>query len=248
MLYGRRSTSGSWWVVAAFGVLGVMCGCASRPAAAPPLSDHPLALPEVGPIATAMLYPLITQHTEVEYVADNHPPRLLRQTLESTGPNRWRAVLESLRVVYLRRADDGSILIEREDELNENVSVRYDPPLVMLPAQLTASQPTQGKARMTVTNLHDGAAKDHGWCAYRVELLGTQILETPTGPMEAIIVQTQRRIDLQLAEVRVTSEAAYVPNRGWVAEQIDRWTKPLRLFEVHHHEQLRLSLQPPVGR
>jgi len=195
------------------------------------------------PLPAATLYPPIEITGLIERTPGHRPPggpRTLRYHEQATDPHQWQHHLDGVRTRTLTRTQDGAILITSETELAEAVVVTYTPPMVMLPAQVAMNQPIRSKTRMAVHRLSNGSLQDHGWCQYQVELLGTQKIITPTGTREAYIVRTQRQIDLKLAQVRVTSLAAYVPDQGWVAEKIERITKPLRLFEIKQTETLRL--------
>jgi hypothetical protein len=183
----------------------------------------------------------------IQVVVGNRVPKTVGYRLEQASdqpgnqPENWRWVLDGIRTVYLTSTPDGAVAISREDELSEEVSVDYEPALVILPARMAMGEPSNGVCRMTVRNLKTGSVRDHGWCNYRIELLGIRATHTPTGTSEAYVVQTRRRIVLQLAQVRIKSETEFVADRGWVAERIHRVTKALGVFASSHTEKLTLA-------
>lgn len=153
----------------------------------------------------------------------------------------WRLVIEGKRTTYIKLDEDDHFVITREDDAEEGVSVKYDPPLVMLPDTLDHGEPFEGKSRMTVTNLKDGSSKAKGSCTYTVELLAEQRLITPAGTFDVHLVKTTRKMKLTLATAEVTTITAYAPHRGMVAELNEQVTRPLGLVAVRKSEELRLA-------
>ncbi len=200
-----------------------------------------MVIPATEPIASTQLYPLSRRAGSIDRTVGTRSPTTIRYRLDPTGKKQWRLTLETVRVVHLQQADDGSLLITEEEELAEDVSVTYTPPIVMLPVHLSMNQPINQETHMTVRKRKGGAIQDQGRCRYHTELLGSKAVVTPTGTFNAWIVRTRRNIELQMAQVAVTSDTAYVPGRGWVLERITRVTRPMNLFEVTQTEALQLA-------
>lgn len=194
----------------------------------------------VPPILASKLYPLKERSGRIEYHVDGAQPRQLPYQLESLGPSRWRWTLDSVRVAYLSQTDEGTIVIDREEELAKGVSVEYQPSLVLLPRRIGQDSVVHGSSQMVVRNLVDGSVRDRGLCSYTIQLLGARKVTSPFGSRDAYIIKTFREIRLSLATSSVLIEVGYVPYRGWIMEGIQESTRVLQLFEARSNERLRL--------
>ncbi len=194
----------------------------------------------VPPILGSKLYPLKERSGHIEYRVDGAPPRLLPYRLEPLGPSRWRWTLDSVRVAYISQTDEGTIVIDREEELSKGVSVEYQPALVLLPQYISQGLVVHGSSQMVVRNLVDGTVRDRGLCSYTIQLLGAQKVTSPFGTRDAYIIKTIRNIKLSLASSLVLIEVGYIPHRGWIMEGIQESTRVLQLFEAKAYERLRL--------
>lgn len=216
-------------------------GCRTIDRAEPPaVVDIQGPLSGAEPITAAQLHPFVPHHGLIHRSVGHSPGKTVRYRLEPDRGDHWRWTLEGVRMVHLHHAEMAAVVILMERELSEAVAVTYDPPLVILPNVLTMDQPVEQESQVTVTGLKDGSPRDQGRCRHRVQLLGKRTITTPAGTFQAYVVQTRREMDLQLAQVSVVSETAYAPGRGWVAEQIVRVTKPMKLFAFRQIEQLHL--------
>lgn len=245
MTHTYRPTLGTIVTLLVFGATAAQVGCQ-----APPRIDFEKStLSPAPPVNAARLYPLAPHEGQVSIRSGNRPVQTPHYSLDNAdGNDNWRISLEGIRVTYLQQAADGAIQITREDEHSEGVWVTYDPPIVLLPARVAMDSPIEQRTHMTVYSLADGSLRDQGWCTYQVELRGRRTVNTPMGLKEVYVMRTARQIELGLADVQVVSETAYVPGVGWHSEQIDRITKPMRLFEIHQTESLRLLDRRPIDR
>lgn len=153
----------------------------------------------------------------------------------------WRLVIEGKRTTYLKLDDDDQFVITREDDLEEGVAVKYEPPIVMLPEELDPASPFEGKCKMTVTNLKDGSAKAKGTCGYTVALVAMQNLITPAGEFPVYLVRTRREMKLTLATSTVVTTTAIAHGRGIVAEVNEQNTRALGFVNVRKVEEMRLA-------
>lgn len=179
-------------------------------------------------------------------------------SLDTDNPNLWRQELTGQTITWFSRLVDGSIAILREDDLREEVSVRYEPALIVLPAHLSAT-PMRATSRMTVCDLDDGLLKTAGPCDYQVTYLGTQKLGTWAGVIDVHLVQVHRQIRLPIAKVNVQVITAYQAghspqkNRagaksinqggkggGQVAERVIQTTQALGFFGSRETSETRL--------
>ncbi len=208
----------------------------SLSAAAPPLQTAPTA-------HAADLYPLIEHTGTLSRTLDAKNTQTLAYRLEQVSEKQWVLRIKGVRTTHLQQADDGSILITREDEFADAVSVMYDPPLVALPAQIAMQRPIHSKSKMTVNNLKNGSPRDHGSCEYQVQLLGTRPITTESGTYDSYVVQTHRLIKLNLASASINTKTSYAPGRGWLGENIIKITQPLNLFKIKQTETLTVLNQ-----
>jgi len=190
------------------------------------------------PITAAQLYPMTPHSGVIGRRIGDHARQVLSYHLAHHEMDQWEWSLEGVRQIKLLQDPNGAIRIATETESAESVRVEYDPPLVMLPERLEMAHPIEQKSRMTVKNMSNGEVRDQGWCTIQIQLLGRSTVTTPSGIYRAVVVQTQRHIELQMALVQVTSITAYVPGVGQVSQQIHRVTRPLRLFEIEQTEEL----------
>jgi hypothetical protein len=225
-----------------------LTGCATAPKPAPPITATPSSPGtqgeplKPGTAVTAMQLEKLHPLTRV-FAVDLGPRsgKTLRATIESTGRNQWRYTLEDSREVDLVLADDGSIQVPRETDVDEQVEILYEPALRLLPPRLVLGEPFEGESHMTVKNLKDGKLRDQGTVAYRVELTGQRKVATPAGEFDAYIVNSERRIKLGMASVDVAIMTAYAPDGGTVAESITQTTKALGLLGGTKQEVLKLQ-------
>lgn len=196
------------------------------------------ALSHAPPVTRLQIFPIKTGQGQIGRRIGSQARQITDYRIEPLGTNQWRWTLQGVRVVQLRIADDGGIHLLSEEEIAEAVIVEYDPPLVLVPARLTMNRPLERKTYMKVKNRTDQSLRDEGWCTYKIELVGQWSVTTPTGTFNAFVLQTERQIDLRLAEVQVRAISSYAPGIGQVAEEIHRVTRPMRLFDVKQSEQL----------
>ncbi|MCX5658939.1 MAG: hypothetical protein NTW19_04365 [Planctomycetota bacterium] len=246
-------------VLCAMVAIGAMPGCsgpgpvaATRPAASQPAPtvDAPAATAPARPSVTiaatqpvkgADLFPLRKAAGMYDITRDDKLTPGVPYKLEPDAANGWTLAIGDLRVVNLRLDPDGSVLVTREDELGDNLSVTYTPAIRMLPATLTPSQPQEFDCQLVVRSMKDQSVRDKGDCRYTVEYLGTQQVQTPAGEFTAAMVRTTRQMNLNLASVRVTMLTAYVPEKGVVVQRVEEVRRMLGLFSSKSSEESRLA-------
>lgn len=161
--------------------------------------------------------------------------KVLTASVKADGLNRWRYELEATHVVFFEVTENGDLTVTHEQDLGENVDVRYTPALVMLPGTLRIGQPLEDACDVVVTNLKTGGIRDRGRCVYTRELIGPAA-ERP----DTWLVRCTRTLDLRLARADVTIETTYLPGEGMETERVAQETKPLGLFTIKKVEALKL--------
>lgn len=201
-------------------------GCAAPPRAEP-------APPAEGPVeavAADQLFPLEARQGAFRVVEGADRGKTVPATLEQAGEG-WVLTLEGRQRTFIERNDAGDLIITREDDFGENVTVRYDPAVVMLPAQVTADAVREGEVTMTVYGLGTDEKREQGTCRYHVSVRGQEDVTTPAGAYEGTyLIHSTRQIDLNLADVTVRLDTAYAAGVGQVAETVVQETKALGLI------------------
>jgi len=224
-------------------------GCAStQPVGQPPLGISTGSLRPAPPIALGDLYPITAQTSHVSRIVNQGTPMYSQYTVKPVSRFGWQIDLQTVRATRLAFDDEGALVIVRETDMPNAVIIDYDPSIVLLPANVAMGQVIQSKSQVTVRNLVDGKLRDAGWCHYRWELLGIQTIATPTGPVDAYIIRTDRTLELRWAQAKVTTLAAYQLGMGWIGESIDTITRPLRMFQTQEHEEIWLDKRAVAGR
>ena len=149
--------------------------------------------------------------------------------LTNTRPGRWRSKTVGRHIAHLRRDADGAVRLLGEEDLRENVVILYKPALMLMPGTLTPGETFTSRAQMKVRRRDTGKERDRGRCRVQITVLGMQSVQTGDGPIEAVVVLSNRHIDLQLADVEVTVTAAYEPGFGLVAERVEQQIRALGL-------------------
>ena len=238
--------------------LSLLTGCVSQPYAdrSGPLDD-PATLQKIPTIEAVKLLPLTPSEgsfmpTLTENLEDDERVPF-RFTSTADG---WAWSLKDLRVIYYKATPEGTV-ITREDDLEEEVAVYYDPAIPILPNNLAADAPIKGTTNMVVKGINSGNVQNKGKCDYTVELLGRHNIWTPRGVIDAVIIRNTRAITLKFVTVTVsiTTAYAYTPlakspakgaSVGQVGERVHQIIKPLGLFEDESNEELRLA--PDKGK
>ncbi len=133
----------------------------------------------------------------------------------------------------------GRIILDREDDLHENVQVDYDPGIVVLPAIVGNGSPLpSGKVTMIVKNLKTGRQRDHGTCTYQLTRIRREKLTTPAGTFDTYLVEQKRHLVLNLASVDLTIHTAYAPGVGTVLDTLWQTIHVLGLLTTHSYRRV----------
>jgi hypothetical protein len=220
-------------------ILALQTGCKSQPAQAEPLPTADTATQPAAPVLTAPLLAFREESRPYRVTLGPRKGQTLTAALTDQGDGRWRYELENTREVFLIRNDADGTLVTRETDQEEKVEVLYEPALQMLPPEMTPGVPVTNEVKMTVRNLADGKVRDQGTCELTCEYIGTRVVSSLNGDVEAHVIRTTRRIKLNLAQVEVKIENAYLPDVGTIVERFWRDTRALGLFSVKTSEELQ---------
>ncbi|PIQ82283.1 MAG: hypothetical protein COV76_04485 [Candidatus Omnitrophica bacterium CG11_big_fil_rev_8_21_14_0_20_64_10] len=214
-------------------VLALLSGCAPAQVAPYLKVDEPPALSKVSlslPISADRLMPLKTRRGVYQVAEGADTGRRIPYALELTSTG-WALTKTGFARHEIRRGHHGEISILRETDLRENRQIRYDTPVLLLPAALAAGFSAGGKTGVTVGNPEPGSKTHRGVCDWRLDFLGGRDITTPAGRFRIYRLRSMRRIRIALAEILLTVDFDYAPDDGMVATHIHRIIRIAGLFE-----------------
>ncbi len=195
---------------------------------------------EFAPIDANDLYPLEPRAGHFRFTAGDREGERLPFRLKKHGEH-WVWTYSEWSRHYLRRTDEGAIVVTKEEDLREGLQIIYDPPVPFLPARVTPDSEETGESSVVIRELDSGEVRNRGTCRYAVRPRGYKQVETPSGTSRALLVQAERTIKAGLLEMRVEIRFAFRPGTGQVAETVDRKARLLGIFGRSSHWRLELA-------
>ena len=138
--------------------------------------------------------------------------------------------IDGLRRVYYVWLRDGSLAIQKEDNLIENVKVQYDPALRVLPGKIDRTDFPKQTFDVLVYDLSNGHQKAKGKGFSAIEAVWQSRIQTPRGAKDVYILREVRELELDIAMVKVTLDTAYQEGQGEIMQMEWETRKPLNLF------------------
>ena len=217
------------WVACGSLLAIALVGCAASRRAPEP--DQPATAPTFEPIDGARLLPLEPWHAQVRITEGGQAGQTRRQQLQRFKDH-WTLTLEGRQRLHLRRDAKGRTVIFREDDFQQNVSVHYEPALVLLPARVTpAITEHEQQVDVTVRHLDSGQVRDRGTCRYEIASAWRRTAHSEQGkPMPAYMIEQRRELKLPIATADVRIETVYLAGVGRVAWTVRRRTQALGLI------------------
>lgn len=191
-------------------------------------------------IETASLFPLEKARGRFRIVEGEQDGLDFEWNLKP-APHGWIYSYEGLQRVWLVKDAQDALRITREDDLDEEVQVTYEPGLLMLPRLIRSEVEETETATMVVRSLDGRELRSTGICSNTITVVGRQKVNTPAGDFMAILVRSHRRIQLPIASVEVEILSAYVPGKGQVAERVTQKIRALRFFDMEEGREVRLA-------
>jgi len=225
--------------MAVFTIAAGLTACAgqTKPTGGAAMDFHP-----AGAVTATQLLPPQSREATFAWTDGPAQGQTCGLQFEPSDAGAFIATLEDQNVSRLEQMG-GAWLLTGEDDLDEQVTITYDPPLLVLPAEMKVGEPFATECNMTVRNLDSGAPRDRGTCAVEIELLGRRTIDVAGVAAEVFVVRSTRRLDLKLADVTVTITTSYQPQVGVVAEHVHRHVKAIGLFE-RTVEEARVVIAP----
>ncbi|MEX2213677.1 MAG: hypothetical protein WD768_06095 [Phycisphaeraceae bacterium] len=186
------------------------------------------------------LIPLKERSIRIEFTEGELKGMTVDVKIAEGEKGQWVETAKDARILYYGDSD-GSVVMGREEDFGEKVTITYEPAFVLMPKTLEAGKPFEGTTKMTVLNRGSGTKKAGGTCKYKVELVRQEKVTTPAGEFDAYLIQTTRDISLDLASVQVTVLTWHVPGQGMVASKVNQKTQALGLFGSEKVEAWKLA-------
>ncbi len=153
--------------------------------------------------------------------------------------------LAGSRTEFLRRDDDGNIVLCAViDEPNNALSL-FDPPLVVMPASLPPHEAFSARSSMRVVDADNPKRdKERGSATRTVEYIGDRVLHTPFGDVECHQLVVTFAADLRMADAETRTTLHVSPRYGVVAEQWSEKVKVLGALSSEHGGVIVLATEP----
>lgn len=149
------------------------------------------------------------------------------------------------RVEHLGFSEDGSVVLGAIEDPDEGVRTSYNPPLVLIPAELTEGEAQEYTSRMTVVNLEPPHRRRGSGTATRtVRYVGDETIESPAGDFRAKRIEASFRGEMTLATVTIDATEWYSPEVGLVQEKVDERVRAAVLFGSSDQQTIRIEALP----
>ena len=182
-----------------------------------------------------------------EVVAGEHAgsQRSFRRTLTDKFSANVADEYENARTEFLRLDEGGSVVMTAVIDVANKALTRFDPPLVVMPAQLQPGEVFASEASMRVLDAQNPSKeKERGSARRTVEYVGDRVLRTPFGEVHCHQLRVMFKADLRLADAETRSTLYIAREYGLVAEQWSESIKMLGALASEKGEVMLLVTEP----
>lgn len=211
-------------------------GCKARPRLAPSGGASGSALePAAGPIVAKQDFPLSEGTRRYRALSGEHAGKVVViTTAPAEAPSTWtidvraEAAPEPVRIDTVRVEKSGAVVLLESLNPGDKVVSRYQPPMVLLPAQLAPGETADQRFEITVHPVSNPAAvSNRGKATHTLTLEGRGALPSVGA---ALVVRAELAIELSGANVKRITESWYARGTGLVAERFSEEIRILGLF------------------
>jgi hypothetical protein len=110
---------------------------------------------------------------------------------------RSRLVFGNYAAVVLKRHPGGALSMERLDLLNARSFVVYEPPLLVLPSDISSTGPMWRQTGYKMYNLDTGKLKRAGRVSHLVKRISSSQFDTPAGVMDGYYIEIDHRMEME---------------------------------------------------
>jgi hypothetical protein len=157
----------------------------------------------------------------------------------------WRYAVGSKEVVFIKQMTDGSLTFVTEEDYEQGVITRYEPPEPGLLTGLAPGDSRSSSVGVQVSDLSDPGEVSHtGTLAVTYSYLGAYKVTTPAGVYDAALIKWAYKGKVGPAKVDDTQYRFFAPKVGMVAS-VDK-LEVSALFLYHSHSKFgKLLAQVP---
>ena len=138
--------------------------------------------------------------------------------------------------------DDKSAALIEENDFSQNAKVLYDPPIIVIPNDLSIKTHEPTTHQMTVMSIDGKSKRDQGTCTVELQIMGMQKITTPDGQYNAMLIKESRQLKLGLAQGSVTIYNAYAPKVGLIGHRVETNLVTLGFIPLNNTLELK---RPP---
>ena len=147
----------------------------------------------------------------------------------------WQYERLGQRIEFLTVAADGSVVLDRLENIERGVIVKLNPPVAVLPARLEPNRPVRHDVRMTVYDRgNPSQVKSSGKAVITVRYDADQTLSTPAGRFDCHRIRLTWDADFGFGTTASTTTCYYAEGVGLIAEDYDAQTTILLFTEERH--------------
>ena len=135
------------------------------------------------------------------------------------------------RVEYIKTDDQGRIVMSAVLDRDENALSEFNPPLLLMPAALSAGSRQSSESAMRVVDAENRSKlREAGRATRSIEYVSDYRVRTPSGEHIAKAIEVKFNADLRLADAQEHSTLFIVPGIGLIAEQSSETVKVFGAF------------------
>ena len=154
---------------------------------------------------------------------------------DSSGAS-WRYAVGSKEAVFIKQMTDGSLTFLTEEDFEQGVITRYEPPEPDLLTGLAPGDSRSSSVGVQVSDLSDPSEVSHtGTLAVTYSYLGAYKVTTPAGVYDAALIKWAYKGEVGPAKVDDTQYRLFAPKVGMVAS-VDK-LEVSALFLYHSHSK-----------
>ena len=158
----------------------------------------------------------------------------------------WRYAVGSKEVVFIKQMTDGSLTFVTEEDFEQGVITRYEPPEPGLLTGLAPGDSRSSSVGVQVSDLSDPSEVSHtGTLAVTYSYLGAYKVTTPAGVYDAALIKWAYKGEVGPAKVDDTQYQLFAPKVGMVAS-VDK-LEVSALFLYHSHSKFGKVLAQTPG-
>lgn len=169
-------------------------------------------------VDAGQLFPLVPGVSTFEVVdGDGKGQQVVLELSSADGEGRWEVRFGDYNILHLSELRDGSVLLTSLDVLTQSQTVRYEPPVVLLPNRSVPDRTWSASGRVTVVNRGTQEVVHTGEYQHRVMPITRERYTTPAGDYEGFLVPIEQTINLEAqAVIRLWLDLGFSPGKGLV--------------------------------